>query len=560
MLTKAEIEDSDYRWLDGLTMKICPANQEQDSYRNLISLIVGSHYVSFQSQTYSPSKDIMQTKEIITKNAMLIESQTLHDLRVKFSDLSGQSLGRLESILFWNDEQMEIVKSLKKFKHTILAGDYGSGKTVIAASIADYYNNHPDIDDVHFISAIDIRSPQKAHNLKMCKQTEDIFDVMMAERFSGSVNVKYSGIARLRRMALFNKQETHGGIMADPKSIWTDRLIFNHLQAIKNKDKTAIIIDELDIVGNHADTKYTSNDSDDPNIIGRSLFNDDLNHIEESSYLSKVIQFLTKEFKMVLIIFNTASVLDRTVQSVSQENLKSFLQRMKGYKYFELTKVMRNARSIVSASSLTNINRCLKTVEMKEIIASGRASTVAGCRPTCILYKMENDWRFGAQSSKCMVWARCVNKYLDTVKIDMGRTNLKVAVLCETYNDQSRGTCPITLSEEVGKYMDQSKIYVFEGSLNPLPAEEWKNQIGSLRDWISSSSGGLLLTTTLQFRGCEADIAIKIGTDLSFRIRGHRSCLTRGVAHLCYIVGNTLVNVEEISKSFDVLYDDDVNL
>ena len=105
-----------------------------------------------------------------------------------------------------------------------------------------------------------------------------------------------------------------------------------------------------------------------------------------------------------------------------------------------------------------------------------------------------------------------------------------------------------------------NKIYVFEESLNPLPSEESKNQIGSLRDWISSSSGGLLFTTTLQFRGCEADVAIIIGTDQSGRIRGHRSYLTRGVAHLCYIVGDTLVNVEEISKSFDVLHDDDVNL
>ena len=57
MLTKEEIEDSNYSWLGDLTMKIGPVNQEE-SYRNLISLIVGSHYVSFQSQTYSASKDL----------------------------------------------------------------------------------------------------------------------------------------------------------------------------------------------------------------------------------------------------------------------------------------------------------------------------------------------------------------------------------------------------------------------------------------------------------------------------------------------------------------------
>ena len=116
---------------------------------------------------------------------------------------------------------------------------------------------------------------------------------------------------------------------------------------------------------------------------------------------------------------------------------------------------------------------------------------------------------------------------------------------------------PRTLSEEIGKYVDKSKIHLFEGSLNPIPAEELEIQIRSLKDWLYSNSGGLLLTTTLQFRGCEADVAIIIGTDLSFRIRGHRGCLTRAVAHLCYIVGDILVNVDEISKTYDVLYDND---
>ena len=547
VLTKDEIEDKDCKWLDEFTLKIGQNQADQkDSYRNLISLIVGSHFVSFENPIYSPSKDILQTNEIITKNAKLTASQKMPDLRVKLVDIKGKSLGKLESILFWNDEQMELYKSLKKFKHTILAGDYGSGKTVIAASIADYYNDHHEIEDVHFISALDIRDAQKVHNREMMKQTEDVFDVMMEERFSGTV--KYVGIAKLRRMAmcvsysnLIKKLQKYDDdtitFYEDPKSIWTDRLIFNHLQTIKNRDKTAIIIDELNIVGNDKD---------------------DLSNIDDSSYLGKLLQFLTREFKMVLIIINSASLLDRTVQSVSQANLKSFLHGMNGYKYFELPKVMRNSRSIVSASSITNINKCLKTVEMKEIIPSGRASTIAGHRPTCILYNMENDWKTRAQSSKCIAWARCIKKYLDKVKIDLGRTKLKVAVLCETYSDTSRGTCPRVLSEEIGKFVDKSKIHLFEGSLIPVTAEELRIQKRSLKDWLSSSSGGLLLTTTLQFRGCEADVAIIIGTDLSFRIRGHRGCLTRAVAHLCYVVGNTLVNVEEISKNFEVLYDDDV--
>ena len=78
MLTKAETEDSNYRWIDGLKMKMGQTNHE-DSYRNLISLIVGSHYVSFQSQTYSLSKDIIKTKEIITKNIQPSEKRVSKD-------------------------------------------------------------------------------------------------------------------------------------------------------------------------------------------------------------------------------------------------------------------------------------------------------------------------------------------------------------------------------------------------------------------------------------------------------------------------------------------------
>ncbi len=167
VLTKDEIEDKNCNWLDVLTWKIGQVTDQKISYRNLVSLIVGSHYISFQNPIYSPSKDIIQTNEMITKNAKLTDSQKVPELRVKIGDIKGKSLGKLENILFWNDHQMDLFNSLKRFNHTILAGDFGSGKTLIAASIADYYNDHPEIEDVHFISALDIRSPQKNHTIEL---------------------------------------------------------------------------------------------------------------------------------------------------------------------------------------------------------------------------------------------------------------------------------------------------------------------------------------------------------------------------------------------------------
>ena len=157
------------------------------------------------------------------------------------------------------------------------------------------------------------------------------------------------------------------------------------------------------------------------------------------------------------------------------------------------------------------------------------------------------------QTSKCEVWARCIKVYLDKIKINISKTELRVVILCETWTDLSQGTSPKLLSEEMEKLIGNCKIFVYDGFLNHLHRQELEFQKCCLKSWLSS--GGLLLTTTHQFKGCEADIAVMVGTDLSFRIRSHRNGLTRGVADLCFITGDTLVNIKEMSKHYDVLFD-----
>ena len=46
----------------------------------------------------------------------------------EFTDLKDKPLGSVPSILFWSDQQMELITNIRSMKHTLLLGDYGTGK------------------------------------------------------------------------------------------------------------------------------------------------------------------------------------------------------------------------------------------------------------------------------------------------------------------------------------------------------------------------------------------------------------------------------------------------
>ena len=47
---------------------------------------------------------------------------------IKFSDLLEKPLGCVPSIIFWSDQQMELISNITNMKHTLLRGDYGTGE------------------------------------------------------------------------------------------------------------------------------------------------------------------------------------------------------------------------------------------------------------------------------------------------------------------------------------------------------------------------------------------------------------------------------------------------
>ena len=137
--------------------------------------------------------------------------------------------------------------------------------------------------------------------------------------------------------------------------------------------------------------------------------------------------------------------------------------------------------------------------------------------------------------------------YLEKVNINENVTNLTVAILC------FYGLDPKLLKEELSKSMKTAeKLYLFGAFHNKMDksGQETQKKL-AMNTWIST--GGLLVAAAVQFQGCEADVVIVVGTDLSHQTKSHRVGLTRGVAHLCFINGDTLVNKDEISNYFDVL-------
>ena len=83
------------------------SNNEDDSYRKikldytadykkLISLLLGSLYVNFQSQTFSNSDHIKRTFKRLTGGASQVDRAEFPDQPVQFKELKSRSLGNIK--------------------------------------------------------------------------------------------------------------------------------------------------------------------------------------------------------------------------------------------------------------------------------------------------------------------------------------------------------------------------------------------------------------------------------------------------------------------------------
>ena len=105
IITKRELENKNY----SLLMEVFSDNQDDPErkkikldftadYKKLISLLLGSLYVSFQSQTFSNSDHIKKTTKRLTGGASQVDRAEFPEQPVQFTELMSKALGDIKRI------------------------------------------------------------------------------------------------------------------------------------------------------------------------------------------------------------------------------------------------------------------------------------------------------------------------------------------------------------------------------------------------------------------------------------------------------------------------------
>ena len=112
------------------------------------------------------------------------------------------------SILFWTDEQKQLIDSVSANESTVLLGDYGTGKTVIIQSVAEKLRNSD--RDLVYINALDTKDK---HEKEYYKTWEDVLDVIAKLRFGSRLTVFDMGTLRRQYCERNKGIETKIGFM-----------------------------------------------------------------------------------------------------------------------------------------------------------------------------------------------------------------------------------------------------------------------------------------------------------------------------------------------------------
>jgi hypothetical protein len=142
ILTKEELSGN----ADSLQVQLNLKNTKsaQNEYEKAVVLCVALERMSYETQVFSYQKCIEESLTRIVGEREVGDvmgvggggvAQLAGADRITFFQPSGKPLGSLPNILFWNDEQMKILSSLRETMFTIIFGDFGGGKTSVLDAV-----------------------------------------------------------------------------------------------------------------------------------------------------------------------------------------------------------------------------------------------------------------------------------------------------------------------------------------------------------------------------------------------------------------------------------------
>ena len=276
------------------------------------------------------------------------------------------------------------------------------------------------------------------------------------------------------------------------------------------------------------------------------LTEDDLKMIKrgKTQAVVETLGRLRRRFRAIWVVTSTTCLLDITSDSDDKVELGPVMSGA-GYQTILLPHIMRCSRRIAEATSPSSCNSYYtrNIYKVRSSIDAGSASTVAGTRPTAILHKWSDD------DTDYQVLAGCVSLYLDREKINTATSS--VAILCDGEISATKlaaklqlpGLYVYTYTAGVERFYYNSAKYSSKGG---------SGDTSSVEAWLER--GGVLLTHSMQFRGCEADVVILVARDWGYN-DGRRSGITRGVASLCLITPDGgWINVNQMKKVYHVIH------
>ena len=492
ILTREELETN--TWLNELNLEENPSQDAE--YLQLISLLIGSEHLSFENQVFDYSED---RRSITTRIVGQIHEGEIVGLPgrvppnvdqdgIRFEDLKGKGLGHISSILFWNKDQRELLRSKESL---IICGDYGGGKTSILVAAAREQSISPSVE-VFFIPATAFEQFYRDNNFK---GQEYVLDQALEERFRDS-NVKIATIEMMRR-TLGERQ-----VASQIDSYGREQDSYHHLlrefvQKVGGKN-VKFYIDEFPLKNADRDNIFQS--SRNQNTSGAAS--------GPSDFVS-TLQSVFQNSAQSLVALKTASLLDVVMKTdtsqlefnIVPKNLREHIEKHTAFKFCLLSHRMRNC-SALSSTPITAAEGGKQTAHdfrPMGMVPESSASTVPGQKPSCIITPTLGE---GALTNFNAI-QRCTCKALAEVLHIAPSTEMKehVVVLCgelipprwvaEDLRNAGYDKCTFMYDAGVDTFC-RSKPDVYLTTID--------QQKKDLSRWMSSE-GGLLVTHNELYAG-----------------------------------------------------------
>jgi len=529
ILTKADLERENDQWLSDLQLGTTTA--AKDEYERLLAIIIGSSHVSYNSQVFDYQKETRDAFERVAGDAVGISglpNALPDDLDLK--GLQKKPLGHVQNIIFWNDEQMQLLDDLKKTKSLILCGDYGGGKTSVMVSAAQ--KAALDGSKVFVVTTT---------SFEETIDTGYILDVAMKEKFRETNNVEVVSLMEIRKQLNlgFNSSVTD--------------LIRKFMQQNGDKENVKVYFDEFPVT--KSDLEAVKNDRDGDLIKM-------LKAIDENSCQAYVSLKTTCLLDTIFAPGPKSTELREVGVSIDTEKLKTHIEKRTNYKVKVLSFRMRNA-SRIGRAVVGNMQEYAVKKEgsfpVACVLDPGKSNhTVPGERPHCVLGEI------GFNNPRMENIAMCLNYTLTELlhlnRLPAGKLPPHIVILCGD-------SIP---PREVWRTIDYLNIQpvLYDGGVEaykyatahhyPIPADPSNDDFSpvkqkpNLLQWLEGE-GGILVTHNRLFAGMEAPMVILITKTLGTNETAVRSGMLRAVAKLIVISHIRDAKISEIEKHFDVI-------